>query len=204
MSIYRLFSLLGVMLLCVSLCAQDTVITNYPNSQQRWEKIFAEGKKTAENIYYADDTPWMTVQYDEQSAENWKWFHDNGKPYFEALIINDLLQGTYKIWYENGQLAEALNFKDNLENGSAIFYHSNGQLAMRGEYREGKMIDEWIFFDKDGNVPEGDWEWRFAASEENVRVQGQFQNGKPVGEWKYRTTANQGRSNQRQFIRVYD
>jgi antitoxin component YwqK of YwqJK toxin-antitoxin module len=62
----------------------------------------------------------MTVQYDKASAENWKWYYDNGNPYFEATIVNDWLQGRYKIWYENGQLAEELFFKDNIEYGPAL------------------------------------------------------------------------------------
>ena len=94
MSITRSFSLLGMVLFLSPLSAQDTLITNYPNTQQRWEKVYAKGEKTAENIYHANGTPWMTVQYDSKSEENWKWYYDNGNPYFEATIIDDLLQGS--------------------------------------------------------------------------------------------------------------
>lgn len=194
---------IGLTLSISSSFAQDTLHTNYPQTQQRWDKIYQGGKKIAENIYHANETPWMTVQYDEKSVQEWKWYYENGNPYFEAIIVDDLLQGSYKIWYENGQLAEALFFKDNLEDGPAIFYHPNGQLAMKGEYRAGEMIGDWIFYDENGDAPNGKWVWRFAASQENIRVRGQFSNGLPTGEWNYRATANQGRSNQKQFKRLF-
>ncbi|MEL7378396.1 MAG: hypothetical protein AAFN65_15765, partial [Bacteroidota bacterium] len=53
---------LGVLLLAISrqVAAQDTLVTQYPNTQQRWEKIFLADEKVAENIYYENGAPWMT------------------------------------------------------------------------------------------------------------------------------------------------
>ncbi|MEM6877387.1 MAG: hypothetical protein AAF544_02425 [Bacteroidota bacterium] len=182
---------LGVLLLAISrqVAAQDTLVTQYPNTQQRWEKIFLADEKVAENIYYENGAPWMTVKYDEDRTEYWKWFHANGEPFFEATIINDKIQGTYRIWYENGQLAEELLFVDQLENGPATFYHPNGQLAMSGQYAMGKMTGEWHFLAEDGSPANGEWQWQFAALPEFTRLSGSLDHGNPVGEWTYRTTA---------------
>ena len=186
------------------LSAQDTLMTTYPNSEQRWEKIFVNGEKSAENIYHEDNTPWMTVQYDPSNAENWKWYHETGNPYFKATIVNELLQGRYQIWYENGKLAEDLYFKDNMENGPAVFYHDNGQIAMKGTYKMGQMVGEWQFYDEYGNKPSGKWNWVFAASMQNVRIEGQLKDGRRTGTWIYRATANQGLSTQKRFREVFD
>ncbi|MTB53520.1 toxin-antitoxin system YwqK family antitoxin [Lewinella sp. W8] len=186
----RPFHLLLILLFCgFAANAQDTLLTNYPNTQQRWEKIFLAGEKVAENIYHANGTPWMTVRYNEERDEQWKWFHANGEPFFAATIIDDQLQGTYRIWYENGQLAEKLNFVDNLEDGPATFYHPNGQLAMEGQYATGKMVGNWQFFAEDGTPAEGAWAWQFAALPEFTRLSGSLKSGMPVGTWTYRTTA---------------
>ena len=206
MSITKSCLSLVAAMLGLGLCAQstDTVLTTYPDTDQRWEKIYAQGEKVAENIYYTNDTAWMTVRYDRDEVEHWKWYYDNGNPYFEATIINDWLQGSYKIWYEDGQLAEEIFFEDHVENGPAIFYHPNGQIAMQGLYRDGEMVGDGAFFDKNGHPPNGNWSWPFAASLDNIRVEGQFKNGQPTGTWTYRGTGNQGRSSQLQFQRLYD
>ena len=179
--------------------AQDTLLMQYPNTKQRWEKIFLADQKVAENIYYENGTPWMTVRYAKDRTESWKWYHANGNPFFEATIINDQLQGSYRIWYENGQLAEQLNFVDRLENGPATFFHPNGQLAMSGEYAMGKMVGDWQFLNADGLPAEGEWQWQFSALPEFTRLQGLLQNGKPVGRWTYRTTATTKNGQQKEL-----
>ncbi|MEL6718368.1 MAG: hypothetical protein AAFP82_06605 [Bacteroidota bacterium] len=183
--------------------AQDTLLTKYPNSTLRWEKVYQEEEKIAENIYHENGEAWMTVQYQNEANQVWKWYYDNGNPYFEAIIVDDLLQGSYKIWYENGQLAEQLFFKDNVENGLAVFYHSNGQLAMKGIFEKGQMIGDWEFFTAEGETPDGVWEWYFAAALDQIRVKGQFKNGQPYGKWVYWGTANQGRKSQLVFEKEF-
>ncbi|MEM9824532.1 MAG: hypothetical protein AAF985_25825 [Bacteroidota bacterium] len=180
-----MISLFGILLLS----AQDTIRTQYPNTQQSWEKIFQSGQKVAENIYHENGTPWMTFQYDEGRTEKYKWFYANGQTFFEATNVGGQLQGSYSIWYENGQLAEQLNFVDNLEDGLATFFYSNGQLAMSGQYAMGKMTGDWQFFSENGLPADGEWQWQFAALPEFVRMSGSLKNGVPVGRWIYRTTA---------------
>ncbi|MEO1627973.1 MAG: hypothetical protein AAFV25_22680 [Bacteroidota bacterium] len=179
--------------------AQDTIRTQYPNTQQSWEKIFVAGQKVAENIYHENGTPWMTFQYGEGQTEQYKWFHDNGQAFFEATNVDGKLQGRYRIWYENGQLAEQLNFVDNLENGMASFFHPNGQLAMSGQYTMGKMTGDWQFFAQDGSPADGDWQWQFSALPEFTRVSGSLKNGVPVGKWIYRRTATSKNGQQEAF-----
>ena len=181
-----------LLLVCfaVSIQAQttDTLLKKYPGTDQRWEQVYQDQQKVKENIYHQNGTPWMTVQYRTDEGQVWKWYHDNGNPYFEARIIDDLIQGSYKIWYENGQLAEVMNFKDNRENGEATFFYPTGQISAQGNYRMSEMIGPWLFFDKDGNAAEGSWEWFFGADRDKVRMQGWVEGGKPVGIWDYKST----------------
>ena len=172
----------------LNVAAQDTLVTNYPGSEQRWEKVFSGDKKMKETVYFQGGSTWMTASYNDKKA-NWKWYHENGKPYFEATIIDDLLQGTYKIWYKNGQLAEVIEFTDNLENGPATFYYPNGQVAMKGSYLNGKMVGNWTFHNEEGQPFDGEWQWTLAADQKTVRVSGNLLGGKRAGKWQYRTTA---------------
>jgi hypothetical protein len=200
----------NTILLSITICytitlatAQDTIQTTYPNSSSRWQKIYEGGEKVAENIYHKNGVEWMTVRYEAEEVEVWKWYYDNGNPYFEATIIDDELQGSYKIWYESGKLAERLVFKDNIENGEALFYHPNGRLAMKGYFQEGEMVGDWQFFDVNGDPPTGNWTWTFAASPKQLRMEGQLKNGRRVGAWRYSGTADLGRLNQLRFEEVY-
>ena len=199
MATIRLIQTVTFLFLTIIMQAQDTVTTNYPNTTQTWEKVYVDGKKVSENIYHDNGTPWMTFQYEDKQIEKYKWFHDNGNPFFEALNVNGNLQGSYRIWYENGQVAEQLNFTDNMENGPATFYYPNGQLAMKGQYDMGSMIGKWEFYDKNGSPATGEWNWSFAALPENVRLSGVLQNGTPTGEWKYRTTATSKKGKQEEL-----
>lgn len=167
---------------------QDTLLKKYPGTEQRWEEVYQNQQKVKENIYHQNGTPWMTVQYRADENQYWKWYYDNGNPYWEARIIDNLIQGSYKIWYENGQLAEVIDFKDHRENGEATFFYSSGQIAAQGSYRMGEMVGPWLFFDKDGNPAEGNWQWVFGADRDKVRMQGQVKAGVPVGVWDYKST----------------
>ena len=196
--VWGMLSLIGL-----SLWGQDTLLTNYPDTDQRWEKIYQDQQKVAENIYYTNGSPWMTVTYGQEKVENWKWYYENGNPYFFATILKDQLQGTYRIWYENGELAERLVFKDHLENGPASFFYEDGTLAAYGQYQEGKMIGEWRFFDEKGEPAQGAWEWRFAAALEKWRMKGKVVDGRPVGTWSYRHTASKRGVEQKKYQIVF-
>ena len=203
---YFLKSLITLVTLAVTyipVTAQDTLITNYPDSKKVWEKLFEDGQKIKETIYYESGQVWMTASYDENRDEKWNWFYENGNPFFSATIIDDQLQGNYRIWYENGQLAETLNFVDDLEQGEGSFWHPNGKLAAKGEYKDGKMIGDWAFFANDGTPANGEWIWKFAALNQFIRMEGLVDNGKRVGTWTYRSTSDHGKSEQLVFVEEY-
>ena len=172
-----------------SLFAQDTLSTNYPDSKKVWKKVYSDSKKTQDLIYWENGREWMTARYDSADVEYWKWYHENGNPYWKATIIRDELQGVYKIWYESGQLAEEVIFLNHLEDGPAVFYYENGQIASTGNYENGKMVGHWQFYDQSGNSFDGQWSWPFAAETETNRMEGTIENGKRVGVWIYQTTA---------------
>ncbi len=182
---------LGLIICCFSfpVLGQDTIRTNYPDSKKVWKKVYKDSKKTNDLIYWENGREWMTAKYDSADVEYWKWYHENGNPYFEATIIKDELQGIYKIWYENGQLAEEVVFLDNLENGKAHFYYPNGKLAAEGQYSIGKMVGDWEFYDEKGKPFSGNWSWKFAAADSDIRMQGIIKNHQRIGTWTYSTTA---------------
>ena len=181
---------------------QDTLQSNYPGTNQQWEKIFEGGQKIKETIYYSDNSTWMQAEYDGD-VESWNWYYENGNPYFSATIVDDLIQGTYRIWYRNGQIAEEIEMTDNRENGPASFYYPSGQVAAKGKYKEGRMVGDWTFFNNEGQLFDGDWKWLFAADSAKVRMQGEVRGGKLAGKWEYRTIDRLGDGEEPRFTDVH-
>lgn len=50
------------------------------------------------------------------------------------------LQGEYKYWYENGQLAEHYIFENDIRHGEYKEWHENGQLTAHCFYVNGKKV----------------------------------------------------------------
>lgn len=121
----------------------------------------------------------------------------------EVTSVNGLLQGNYKVWYKNGQLAESLFFNDNHENGIGLFYHPNGQLAAKGIYYMGEMVGVWEFYDEKGQPYNGQWKWTFAANSQNIRMAGEVSDGTPVGTWIFSETSNQHIYRKHSFSDLY-
>jgi hypothetical protein len=204
------FALVGALIhFSVLVVAQNKVITSvYPGTELKVERVYdgkiAAANQVRETVYYDNGMVWMEGIFSEDAKiQDWTFRYPNGNPYWHAVTVDGKLEGEFKHWYEDGQIAEVIEFRNNQENGRAIFYHTNGQLAMRGAYSDGKMIGEWRFYDLDGKpVKEEFWTWLFFDSAE-VRMQGWVKNAKMEGHWEYTETANAGRPYRRQFYLQY-
>ena len=52
-----------------------------------------------------------------------------------------MFDGKLKNWYENGQLANEGNFKDDKSEAIGKSGYENGQFKEKREYKDGKRID---------------------------------------------------------------
>ena len=75
--------------------------------------------------------------------------------YYEHLSPN-LANGTYEIYYDNGQLKAIGTFKDGKEDGLYEWYYENGQLWERKTYKDGIRdgLYEWYY-------DNGQLKWRY-------------------------------------------
>ncbi len=63
--------------------------------------------------------------------------NEDGKLTNEGQYLNNEMSGTWKRWYDTGELQEEVTFAANLENGPFKEYHKNGKLKAEGNYLEG-------------------------------------------------------------------
>jgi hypothetical protein len=93
-------------------------------------------------------------------------FYENGQKKEEALYEDNQLSGPYKKWHQNGKIqAEGAYKSDSLE-GLYKMYNKNGELESSYQFTNGKVNGEVQVYDKGKPV-----------------VKGNFQNGKANGTW---------------------
>ncbi|MDC6458143.1 toxin-antitoxin system YwqK family antitoxin [Alphaproteobacteria bacterium] len=83
-------------------------------------------------------------------------------------INNGKAQGSWVIYFGDGQLKRKVNFKDGNLHGSYVSYHDNGQLFLKGNYENGKQ--------------EGYWERYYPNGQSSDK--GVFKNSKKEGYWE--------------------
>ncbi|MFZ4455188.1 MAG: TonB family protein [Bacteroidales bacterium] len=66
--------------------------------------------------------------------------------------IESLKDGTYKEWYENGQLRKEIEYSEGKMNGHYLSYWENGQKKREESYLDGKKSVEGKSFDQLGNL----------------------------------------------------
>jgi len=81
------------------------------------EQIFAKNNLQKETSYYPD-----------------------GKKLLSYSAENQLLNGEYKMWHQNGQLNFSGNYKNNLKDGEFQEFNDSGVLQKAGIYKDGKLI----------------------------------------------------------------
>ena len=110
---------------------------------------------------------------------HWTFFHKNGIKEKEGTLADGNADGLWVFWDEESNKVQEGVFSDGTKEGqwTAWFidgrltegYYANGKKdatwtswwdhertrkEMQGAYRNGKMVDKWFFYDKNGNLKE--------------------------------------------------
>ena len=179
---------------------------HYQNQRIRYQGQFENGKEVGVFKYYSaasSEFPIVIKTFNKYSSEalvqyytlkglpesegkingkerigEWIYYHKDGTTQMlEENYIDGVLNGVFKIFYENGKLTKLVHFKDgklhgnskkyshksiliedvNYVNGElhgyASFYEDNGNLKQKGLYEEDLKVGVWEFFE-DGELSE--------------------------------------------------
>jgi len=121
-------------------------------------------------------------------------FPNTEKPKFECNILNKMLNGLVRGYYESGNLKSAVNYKDGKVDGIAYFYYDKPDSKsseavfvedlLSGIYRE--------FYDNGARKAQityedgkkhGDAEYYYPTG--NLKIEAEFKKGLKNGKWKY-------------------
>jgi len=105
----------------------------------------------------------------KQFEGEWKYYHED-LPIIMTLEFynNGKLNGTRKVFFKSGELAEETDYKNGIKNGASKIYLENGVVIEDTNYKNGEYEGKAIF----------------RTSDNQISGEGIFKNGKKVGIWK--------------------
>ena len=101
----------------------------------------------------------------------WRYYHKNSDQLMtvEHYDKDGLLNGKRSVYYNNGQLAEELNYKHGKLEGVSNYYTMAGVLMKRYNYENDELHGLSEHFDEQGNL----------------QIKGHYKRGKKHGVWTY-------------------
>jgi antitoxin component YwqK of YwqJK toxin-antitoxin module len=123
------------------------------------KKKVSEGKTVnrlnegAWNYYHKGSIQLMKVEnYRNGKLEGTqKIYFNDGKIAEETTYKNGLREGVYKVYLQNGAVVEEAAFKDNQYDGLAIFRNAAGIIISKGNFVKNEKKGIWEFY-KDGKL----------------------------------------------------
>ena len=103
--------------------------------------------------YYISGNLQSLIRYEEGAVSgHCMFYYDDEAQTIKAEMdfVNDLIQGDYKEYYQNGKLKATLKIEDNIQNGDAEFYYDSGNIKAQGQYADGITDGKWKYFNESG------------------------------------------------------
>jgi hypothetical protein len=92
-------------------------------------------------------------------------FYSDGSIKCKYSYLNNILEGKYACYYENGKIMEEGHYENNKKNGQVISYHPNGLTKSVYTFQEGIENGDYKVFYPNGNL----------------KIVGQMEKGKKMG-----------------------
>ena len=145
---YSILPLLFILILFISSCSKKGKY-NQEDDQGRkqgvWRYYYETGELEKE-IHYKDDMKYgKEIRYFPSGAVNLEMEYTGD-------TLGTYLTGSYKHYYENGQLVEEWNYKDGVPDGKFSLYYQNGQKQQEGQIYNGLKSGIWRYYDEQGNL----------------------------------------------------
>jgi len=112
------------------------------------------------------------------------YFENTDEVLEEGRYIDDLRQGVWKQYLNDGTLSSEITYIDDEPNGPAKTYYPNGQLAEEGFWKDDIWIGDYTTYYQNGNI---NYKWHFSDDGQRTGLQEYFhENGKKMisGTWK--------------------
>ncbi len=127
----------------------------YANGNMAWSNTFAGGLKAGRwSWFFENGNPKKVESYldDLKDGEYITWYEGKDSTFKKAIIHYKAgrLDGSYKLFYENGQLKSEEMYVQDKVDGESLMYYENGQMAIQQRYKNGFPDGEWREFHDNG------------------------------------------------------
>lgn len=103
-------------------------------------------------VFYSCSQPSQGIE--EQVAtkltEKHQEFHPNGTLKIKGDIVNNLKQGKWESFYENGVKWSESTYLFGKRNGIYKSFYPNGRLKIHGMYENDEKFGNWFFYNENG------------------------------------------------------
>jgi len=79
-------------------------------------------------------------------------FYPNKQMQMQGAYKNNLRDGKWTYWHENGKLWSEGFFKAGKSDGKRTTYFDNGKVRYTGFYKEDNRVGKWSFYDENGRL----------------------------------------------------
>jgi antitoxin component YwqK of YwqJK toxin-antitoxin module len=143
---------------------QVKAIINYrADSDSADAQLFDEwGKKVAEGIYLNEKKSGLWNYFSEnrkianehfvdgeKDGKSHKYY-DTGEVWEESEWVRGKLEGSYKVFFKNGEPFFQCKMSNNQRSGLCLSYFQNGRVELEANYIRGLRNGEWKYFDELG------------------------------------------------------
>ncbi len=125
------------------------------------------------------------------------FYDDSASLHMEGRIADGAPEGLWRIYYESGKIAGAINFEDRMAQGIAMFYYDNDKQSTMAEvsFKEGVFDGTYREFYENGERKasveyvkgKADGEAKFFYDSGMIKIEGEYKDGEKTGKWKHYT-----------------
>jgi len=125
--------------------------------------IFSCGDQTngkrIEKDYYEDGTIKLIIEYGtkEDSLLCGTRFYPTGKPHKKYCLLNGILEGDCKEYFENGKMMKSIFYSNGKIEKEAVFYHPNGNIKEKGNYKNNRKEGVISVYRQNGSLKARDY-----------------------------------------------
>lgn len=117
-------------------------------------KLFDPSEKYRYTFYHGNIESKGQYSDAKESVKTGTWisYNRNGIVSEQSTYHDNLLNGPYTSYFEDGSIEATVNFKNGEKDGKYTRYHKNGAVRQTGTYTNGKENGEVKIMDESGNI----------------------------------------------------
>ena len=126
----------------------------YENGEVKYKKRYTADQPDGKWEYYTEAGKKNAVQIYVEGKRNEEWYRidKKGDTYYQYWDQDSLVSEYADLHYPNGQLIEKISYKEGLKDGKFTGYYPSGKVEYVKRYEEDKPMGKWKFVREDGTT----------------------------------------------------